>query len=389
MTAPSAAEATAGVAEIAAVAGAGHLLEDAALSALLGRAVRIQHVRVKPGRSVHVAWRSEDVPHRQRWGWAEATNDPDKADKARLRAELAGEPVEVLRNGEATLLWGGVATDRAIAKELLGARTALGEDLVWEVLRYNPGKRVVAKVRPDTGPAVLRVSSGTDELVTASQWFADLGTPTLVPVNIGGRGTASLTPWWGGSDLHAAPDGAAALEAGRAIGLLHHRSQGRTWPGEAPQGPALEATASGLLEVAPWLGNRLQALVERLHRLSDELAETEPVWLHGDLSPDQVLHDGAGDVRVIDLDRAGPGPAALDVGSWLAACRAMDLPELAEPFLVGHAEQGSISPRAVAIAECLAQFRAAIDPFRKLWPNWPTAVTDRVALAEQALRSVS
>lgn len=385
MTAPDLDGATARLSTVTGVPGVDHLLSDDALSALLGRAVTIKHLRMKPGRSVVVSWCADATGD---WGWAEVTGDEDKADKAILRSEVAGESVHSVQRGTAYLLWGGFRTDRALAKDLLAARDSVGADKAWEVLRYNPSKRVVARLGDSGGTSVLRVSPETDRLVAASQLWQDLGAPVLVPTTVGRRGTASLSPWWGTGDLLSHPDRAAALEAGRAVGGVHRASLGKRWPGEAPSLPNLEVTASGLIEVAPWLTTKISRLVARLEPLLGELAEVEPVWVHGDLSPDQVLHDGAGGIRIIDLDRAGSGPAAQDVGSWLAACAAAGRGELVDPFMSGYAETMRPSARGLAAAQALAQFRAAVDPFRKLWPDWPAAVTARIALTEQALRRV-
>ena len=194
MMAPSTTEATRSVAAVAGLEGAGSVLADAALSELMGHRVTIEHVRLKVGRSIHVAWQADDGSAAPRWGWAEVTTDPHKADKAVLRAEHAGESVQLRRMGSSLLLWGGLRSDRALGKHLLAAREALGEQVGWRVLRYNPGKRVVAVVDAGSGPAVLRVSTGTDRLVAASRRWSEAGVPPLVPAPVGARGTALPTP---------------------------------------------------------------------------------------------------------------------------------------------------------------------------------------------------
>lgn len=389
MSAPSVGDAVAHVAAVAGVEGAGQLLDNAALSGIFGHEVSVQHVRVKSGRSVHVAWRTCSGSDTPVWGWAEATSDPDKVRKAVLRQELTREPVEVRRNGGAFLVTGGMRGDRDLAKELVAARRAVGEDVAWDVVRYNPGKRVVAVVDAGGGPAALRVSRRTTTLVDASQRWLGAGVSTLVPVAVGGRGTASLTPWWGDGDLHEHPEPELALRTGAMLGALHGQTRGRDWPGGSLPQPPPDVTAEGLHQVAPWLSERVTAISSRLTMLLAAAARTDPVWLHGDLSPDQVLHDTDGAIRLIDLDRAGSGPAALDVGSWLAACAATGREQLAEPFLAGYSSFSDVDEQAVVVAETLAQFRAAVDPFRKLRPDWPGEITRRIALAEAALGRIS
>ncbi|NNV10081.1 hypothetical protein ETC03_28490, partial [Geobacillus sp. MMMUD3] len=70
--------------------------------------------------------------------------------------------------------------------------------------------------------------------------------------------------------------------------------------------------------------------------------------IHGDLSPDQVLV-GDGDLRIIDLDRAGVGLTGMDLGRWTAACRLREDghgPGLEAGFLRGYDRAGGFTMRA-------------------------------------------
>jgi Ser/Thr protein kinase RdoA (MazF antagonist) len=65
-------------------------------------------------------------------------------------------------------------------------------------------------------------------------------------------------------------------------------------------------------------------VADELHELRRRLAARRPggltVLLHGDCHPKNLLVDDA-DVALIDLDQAGLGPAAADIGSYLARLR--------------------------------------------------------------------
>ncbi len=102
------------------------------------------------------------------------------------------------------------------------------------------------------------------------------------------------------------------------------------------------------------------------------------VTIHGDFSPDQVVLDGHGEPCVIDLDAAGVGASAADVGCLLASISRGD-EHLAEAALEGYGlvrrppDAGAVAAYALAYG-----LRKAIDPFRDCAPDWPAAVTRRV-----------
>ena len=106
-------------------------------------------------------------------------------------------------------------------------------------------------------------------------------------------------------------------------------------------------------------------------RLADRLAGGPPpdgpdVVLHGDCHPANALVDG-GSIALIDLDQAGTGPAAADIGSLLARLHQDGDPgELRDAFLTGY--------RTVR----------ALPPERSL--RWHTAAA---LVAERAVRAVN
>jgi Ser/Thr protein kinase RdoA (MazF antagonist) len=98
------------------------------------------------------------------------------------------------------------------------------------------------------------------------------------------------------------------------------------------------------------------------------------VLLHGDCHPKNALDDGAR-LTLVDLDQAGVGPAAADLGSFLARLRVgtitgahtpLDERTLTSSFLAGYAEHGVV-PCSPALA-------------------WHTAAA---LIGEQAVRAVN
>jgi tRNA A-37 threonylcarbamoyl transferase component Bud32 len=171
--------------------------------------------------------------------------------------------------------------------------------------------------------------------------------------------------------------GAARVEGFRRLGatlaLLH------SLPTPVELLPFERLDVDLLEEAAQIIGQTRPDVAELAERLARELygsrgsATGAPVFLHGDVHPKNgILQNGR--VAMIDLDQAGTGPAAADLGSLLAALRycrrigQLSLDEeksLASAFLSGYCQN-----RQLPEAESL---------------RWHTAAA---LLAERALRAV-
>lgn len=351
------------------------LLDAARLSTLLGRDVAIVHLRIKPGHNVLVAWRAMDTGE---YGWTEATCDPAKFTNATRRAGRLGQRLMVHSEQEVFLFSGSVWADRKLAKAL----TALHRDGL-QILRYNPQRRLVAAT-PD-GLVVRVHADSVAKLTETSARWQQLGIPAI---SMFGRGNLAVSPWWGTGNLLTSGHATDSRAAGGMIAALHRRGS----PG-ADQLAALStdavAAATAVSEVAPWLHSRVARLGHRLAVLLPEFSAGEPVTeLHGDLSPDQVLVDRESNgIRIIDFDRAGAGPAARDVGSYLAFCRQAGRVELGESFLAGYrAEEPTLAMASVAAWEAYAHLTFALSPMRGGDPSWPRHTERAVELAETALQ---
>lgn len=361
------------------------LLDAAQLSTLLGREVTITHLRIKPAHNVLVAWRDADDRH----GWTEATGDDDKLTNALRRAGRLGREITVHQRGDVHVFSGDVWADRKLGGKLARALAGLPRDGLprdgLRVLRYNPQRRLVAETADGL---VMRVHTGAVEhLAETSARWQRLGVPAISMFGLAGL---AVSPRWGAGDVHTLHSAAGSRLAGRALADLH-RAGRETAPelDTLPTDP--RAAARAVAAVAPGLTGRARELGERLAVLLPELSATEPVTeLHGDLSPDQILVDTAGEeIRVIDFDRAGAGPASRDVGSYLAYCRQAGLDELGREFLAGyHAAGGAVPWVNVAAWEAHAHLTFALGPMRRGETDWPHRIERAVELAAAALEIV-
>lgn len=361
---------------------AGELLDSAALSGLLGRQVRITHVRSKPDRSLLVAHTDSGGEA----GWTMLTVDPVKYHNAQERAEDFGRRIQVHSTAGPHLFSGSVWTDPQLAKELAEARAALGEDVAWQILRYNPRRRVVASLRSGSSQKVVRVlATGADHLLQTTRHWRGLGLPISNVSALGQRSTAAIAPMWGVSDLHRSPHHPAAATAGAAVAALHAAPPRRSSATCAPADP--RSAAAGLAQVAPWAQQRASTLAERLMQRLAPMHGNTAAEIHGDLSPDQVVLAAGGShkIRLIDLDRAGCGHPMRDLGSWVAACRRAQQTELIDAFLAGYTELAPLDPDDTDAWEAYAHLAGAADFFRHREPDWPAHTIHALDLAEEAL----
>lgn len=391
---------------LTALPGADQVLSDAGLSRIVGRRVEAVHERVKPGQSIVVSWRALgtdgaeplDAPLAEaRHGWLMLTRDRDKVRSTQRRAERIGRADHVRVHdwdGDATVLWGSVWTDPALAAPLDRARAALAErrpDAAWTVLRHNPKRRVVVRVGDDVVRIhACRLDEADGMVTTVARWNA-AGVPVLPLEPVGIKGTAASSPFWGAGDLYAVPVASAAEAAGEAIAAVHARPAADS--PLRPLVPDAPAAAEAIAVAAAWLDDAVRDAAALLQPLLEASCAQDPaVELHGDWSPDQVLAadaDGTGGVRIIDVDRARTGPAAVDLGSWNAACRREDLPALADAHAAGHARVHGEADRVTVLSwEAYAHLAAAVDPLRRRHADWAEQVTDRVVHLRACLREL-
>lgn len=365
------------------------LLDAAGLSELLGRDVVARSARVKPGAQVTLGL--ED-PAGGTAGWVRVLWPAlrPKAAKVAERAARRGQPLTERPLGDLLLQSGTVGSDPALANGVRALRPRRLRDLVDRpdaVLRYNPLRRVLVR----DGATVVRLAAEPDalrhRLLTR---LAGVGLPVPAPLDDGSVPDVSVRPFFGDADLLRTPSPEGMAWAGRTLADLHARG---TRLLDEPELAALHhrpATAD-----PHRLAHDLARLDADLGRRTTELADAlgarpapggAPVLLHGDASADQVLVDTATGRRLLnDFDRAAVGPAALDLGSWLAVG---DGGPLDAAFLAGYAEAGGALPSASdrVTARATGLFSRVMAPLRDADPDWRAGIAARLDRLAEVLR---
>ncbi|MGM0697938.1 MAG: phosphotransferase [Actinomycetota bacterium] len=383
------------------------------LSRRLGFAVRPRRVRVKPGQSAIVAWQREE-PSRlgefDGWGFTAVMTSPDKLANARRRAARHGQELIVHEAADprsagatgAVLVSGDVLADPRIGKHVARTLDHLGGDL--RIIGYNPARRLLLKHTPaDGAPEFVRIAADSQiHLAEAADRWQRAQLPSLPVEFVGGRDTATRSPWWGTGDLHDRPDPNVAEEVGVIIAELHRGgvSDNGGEPAESVGDSAeanraldspldqLETTSRSLVRLLPEREADISGLFSELSRRfgpnrglgpSRELRE-----IHGDLSPDQVLLANS-ECRIIDLDRSGYGPIGMDLGRWIAACRVDSrLHELERPFIDGYRSAGS-EETDLGAWTAWAILVAALELWRSCSETWRDETMRIIDLAGSAL----
>ena len=113
----------------------------------------------------------------------------------------------------------------------------------------------------------------------------------------------------------------AYLCLGEAIKRLHEVNAPSSTPKSTRLTPhGLTQAAEVIARVRPEVADVARRLANKLIAQHEKLSHAEPVLLHGDLHPKNVLmHDER--LFLLDIDQAATGAAALDVGSVIAGLR--------------------------------------------------------------------
>ena len=252
-----------------------------------------------------------------------------------------------------------------------------------DTLRYKPARRWVAKLTGLAGgPVALRAYRPADAAAAAAR-YAQLGGQAGLPALLGVDAPLGVVAveWMSGERVNTT-DAASLRATGKALAELHQT--------HAPRLPALadesEAVTAALELVAVLLPDDAPATAALAGRVAQRLAELPPssVTAHGDFSLDQVVRGDDGRVRLLDLDRAGCGDPAADLGSLRAAVIAEGAaPDaLLGPLLAGYAEVRPLPPPdAVAVHTAARLARRAAEPFRLRAPDWPARTRALLAAA--------
>ena len=319
---------------------------------------------------------------------------PQPAQQANHSGAGTGDAAGALP-GTITAFWGPVLADPGLAKVFDEIDDSLTD--AWQILRYNPLRRLVVKATtPDGTPVAGRLThERQDHLREAAERIARQ-VPTVARLRNTGLPESSRITWWqwcDGGDLAQLavhdPDAAraAAREAGEITARLHQVVPPPVDGIRGRVGAQLEANAELLTALDAGLGARFAALTQRL--LPRLYGGGASVTCHGDLSADQFFLKGTR-VRLGDLDRVTAGPPEFDLGSFAATS-----PALLDDFLTGYrslsqAPQGLVEGPSSTAGDLTAWTAYAhairvLEPFRQLAPDWRAQVAARIDAVEEAL----
>ncbi len=280
------------------------------------------------------------------------------------------------------------------------------------LLAYKPGRRAVYRVdacleRREDGerrlvPVHVRIEpqrayEATERKLAAIRRAAAASSDLALPGGATRSAARGLTmrDWARGSSLAqllaTARAGEAAERAGRALAVLHGLPLSLGDRAGDPVGDVARQGAD-LAARLPGEARRIEQVGQRLAALLPALFDGSPaVTVHGDFHPGQVVL-GDGPPLVADFDRAGAGHPATDLGSMLAyLAEAGDVGPWGEAFLDGYAK---VAPRAatweqLAVGRATAAFHRLAVPFRRLAPDWPRLVQERLDRIESRLMAVT
>ncbi|WP_380168769.1 hypothetical protein [Jannaschia sp. R86511] len=305
--------------------------------------------------------------------WLRRLDAADDRARQRLNRVAGGHDPAVTLAWKPQRRWVGLAGDRDGAGVVL--RACRPAALPGVVLRYRAAAHALAGAGASGHPVPQLLGVNRRRGLVAVEHL-----PGIALDDVTGAGTASAHHAAGGllARLHGA--GAAG---GATAGV----------PGLGPDAElrALVAAArtvdlllpdAGAGEVATELGRALLGLPRR-----------EPVLLHGDLSPDQLVVAPDGDAGLIDLDEVALGPASYDLAGMAASLRLAHpltaddrLADLLAGYAAHHAPPGADELRVRTAAHLL---RRAPEPFRSGRDGWAGQVGQAVRAAAQVLRSGS
>ncbi|MFT3802429.1 MAG: hypothetical protein QM766_14575 [Burkholderiaceae bacterium] len=291
--------------------------------------------------------------------------------------------------------------DPARRAGLLGAEIAgIGPGVPdIEVLRYKPGRRLVARVR-HRGRDLALVRVVHRDAYGRALLGAALGAATkgsrLIRADAGRQ--LLVSAWTPGRVLAPTAIDGVAL-AGAALADLHRTRIGlsATWD-RRDESRAVERSADLLGRLLPALADRARGLALRLGEAL-HARPFEPVPTHGDFSCDQVVVADAG-CTLIDWDRAASADPMGDFGSFAARLEIDVLHGVIDRAAAdaaiaalcgGYVGSARGEPPRFELHAAAALLRLATESFRRRLHDWPdreAALLDRVeALLARAARS--
>lgn len=290
-------------------------------------------------------------------------------------------------------------------------------DVEWRVQRqlirtrllaYKPGRRAVvaAKVklrhrqRDEKRRVYLHAKLGTRKFIDRAYRNAKLiheaaravALRVPAPCGLPAREPILATEWIDGLPVGQLEDD-RAIPTQKSVGEALARFHGLELeldhlPSPPELGERMMALGTDIGRVVPEHAELARDLAGRIHSSLHRLALSASAIVHGDFHPGQTLWCEDAPV-IVDLDQAGRGYAALDLGSYVAQLEEMKAqPELVSAFLDGYRETASseVDPDLVAIATATAIFRRALVPLRELHDQWPQEIQRQLVRCDETLR---
>jgi len=390
------------------------LLDTAAVSTLVGAAVRRDYLRYKPGTSCVLGGRV-DLPDGSAdlivtaYGADSAIKlDKTVSDSPRgsvLYVDRAQGVVAALASADRDLPFLAALaherTRRRALRRLLPSWTGRSSVRI-STLSYKPMRRWVGLLTaPDASPVVLRAYRPADAERSAAGvrelMHAVPRTPQLLGIDPQ-LGVLALT-YLEGRPLDAllaeGRAGAGELEmVGRALAQLHGRGPtllpNRT---AADDLAAVQTAAEHIAVLLPELAAQAHELATDLCRRLVRLPVARSV-VHGDFSADQVVVDAAGHVALLDLDRTGTGDPATDLASLWTSATTGSVSEdgsairqaMTSDLYSGYAQVRPLPPEeSVRTHAAALLLRRVVEPFRLCRPDWPDRARRLLSAAAAAV----
>lgn len=255
-------------------------------------------------------------------------------------------------------------------------------------LRHNPERRWVGLLEAEGHrPIVLRAYRENLPRRRANPYLLLEGEAPSTPALLGAsrRHAVAAVSWMSGRELsRSRTDPSGFTAAGAALAELHSRTPARLRQITAQsQAEAVLTAGQQIATLAPALADEAEALASSLAVVLVQPPDGISV-LHGDFSADQVVRGDDGGVALIDLDSAGLGDPAVDLGCMWAASlshtNARDDLTTAESMMQAlcagyEAVRPLPSPARLAAHTAAQVLRKAAEPFRDREPGW----ADRMA----------
>lgn len=285
----------------------------------------------------------------------------------------------------------------------------LGTDCTVTALRYRPGQRHVVLVESADGTVRLYAKCYRDDTgrraVAASETVAAAleawGGPARAVCAAGYVESHRLVLWSGhdGAVLSERVVGSTAegvslaALAGRALRAVHDLGvplpdRGREgFTDVAAEAAATRRAVDHVVALAPPVGARAVALLDRALAELLTIPEESGHLLHGDFKCDNILvHDD--ELRLLDVDRVTTGDPALDLGKFTADLRwwtrsgGVDAGPLVSAFLEGYGPCPRARRRRADLYDVMFQLRSVGRRIPLQEAGWAETVETCVTAAE-------